>query len=117
MRNHKTVVIANNKYVYRELNTYRQLNRKGERIDVELSRINAEGSSVMNSWIKNRYIPKALPTWWSISVYATDKAGNCYGRYNPQELPKSHKINFDLVLEGTEENRIKILKEIERLAF
>ena len=53
----------------------------------------------------------------SISVYVTDKDGNCYGRYNPHELPKSHKINFDWVLEGTEENRIKILEEIEILAF
>ena len=46
-----------------------------------------------------------------------NKDGNCYGRYNPQELPKSHKINFDWVLYGSEENRIKILEEIERLAF
>ena len=82
-----------------------------------MSRIRAECSSIMNSWIKKGRIPKALPTWWSISVYVTDKDGNCYGRYNPQELPKSHKINFDLMLEGTEENRIKILEEIERLAF
>ena len=117
MRNHETVVMVDNKYAYRELNIFDGENKNGERIDVELSRINAEGSSIMNSWVKNGYIPKALPTWWSITVYVTDKDGNCYGRYNPQELPESHKINFNWVLEGTEENRIKILEEIERLAF
>ena len=117
MRNHETVVMVDNKYAYRELNIFEGENKNCECIDVELSRINAEGSSIMNCWIKNEYIPKALQTWWSITVYATDKDGNCYGRYNPQEFPKSHKINFAWVLEGTEENRIKILEEIERLAF
>ena len=117
MRNYKTVVMVDNKYAYRELNIFDGKNKNDECIDVELSRINAEGSSIMNCWIKNGYIPKALKTWWSITVYATDKDGNCHGRYNPQELPKSQKINFDWVLEGTEENRIKILEEIERLAF
>lgn len=116
MRNHDTVVMVDNKYAYRELNIFEGENKNGERIDVELSRINSECSSIMNSWIKKGRIPKALPTWWSISVYATDKDGNCYGRYNPQELP-NFNINFDWVLEGTEENRIKILEEIERLAF
>ena len=117
MRNHDTVVMVDNKYAYRELNIFEGENKNGERIDVELSRIRAESSSIMDNWVKNGYIPKALPTWWSIDVYVTDKDGNCYGRYNPQELPKSHKINFDWVLAGTEENRIKILEEIERLAF
>ena len=117
MRNHETVVMIDNKYAFRELNIFEGESKNGECVDVELSRINAECSSIMNSWIKNGYIPKALPTWWSITVYVTDKDGNCYGRYNPQELPEFHKINFDWVLEGTEENRIKILEEIERLAF
>ena len=117
MRNYKTVVMVDNKYAYRELNTFEGENKKGECIDVELSRIRAESSSIMDNWVKNGYIPKSLPTWWSIYVYVTDKDGNCYGRYNPQELPKSHNTNFDWVLEGTEENRIKILEEIERLAF
>lgn len=117
MRNHSTVVMVDNKYAYRELNIFEGENKDGECIEVELSRIRAESSSIMNSWVKNGSIPKALPTWWSIDVYATDKDGNCYGRYNPQELPKSHKINFGWVLEGTEENRIKILEKIERLAF
>ena len=117
MRNYKTVVMVDNKYAYRELNIFEGENKKGECIDVELSRIRAESSSIMDNWVRNGYIQKSLPTWWSIYVYVTDKDGNCYGRYNPQELPKSHNINFDWVLEGTEENRIKILEEIERLAF
>lgn len=117
MRNHSTVVMLDSKYDYRELNIFEGENKNGECIKVELSRIRAESSSIMDKWVENGYIPKALPTWWSIDLYVTDKYGNCYGRYNPQELPKSHKINFDWVLEGTEENRIKILEEIERLAF
>lgn len=52
MRNHKTVVMVDNKYAYRELNIFEGENKNGECVDVELSRINAEGSSVMNSWIK-----------------------------------------------------------------
>lgn len=48
MRNHDTVVMVDNKYAYRELNIFEGENKNGECIDVELSRINAEGSSVMN---------------------------------------------------------------------
>lgn len=117
MRNNSTVVMVDNKYAYRELNIFEGENKNGECIEVELSKIRAESSSIMDKWIKNGSIPKALPTWWSIDLYVTDKDGNCYCLYNPQELPKSHKINFDWVLEGTEENRIKILEEIEILAF
>ena len=117
MRNHETVVMVDSKYAYRELNIFEGENKNGERIKVELSRNRDESSSIMYNWVKSGYIPKALPTWWSIDLYVTDKDGNCYGRYNPQELPDSHKINFDWVLEGTEENRIKILEEIDILAL
>lgn len=117
MRDHETDVIVDNKHAYRELNAYKQPSKNGERVEVELSRISSDSSSIMSTWVKNGYIQKALPTWWSITVYATDKDGTCHGRYNPQVLPASNKICFDWVLEGTAENRTKILEEIEKLAF
>lgn len=53
MRDHDTVVMVDNKFAYRELNIYKGENKNGEFIDVELSKINAEGSSVMNTGISN----------------------------------------------------------------
>ena len=50
-------------------------------------------------------------------VYAYDKEGNCYGRYNPQILPHGTKINFDWILEATEENKERILNEIIKRTY
>lgn len=109
-------LIDDNVFARRELVRFNRRNSKGEAVTVELSRINASDSSVMKTWVKNGYIPAALSTWWSISTYVYDKDGNCWGRYNPQI--KDHlKINFDWVLSGTEENKKKIIREIDRIAF
>lgn len=109
-------VVADNIFAHRELIRFNKQNQNGETVEIELSRISGVDSSVMKTWVKNGYIPAALSTWWSISTYVYDKDGNCWGRYNPQI--KDHlKINFDWVLSGTEENKKKIISEIERLAF
>ena len=70
-----------------------------------------------------------MPNYWHVSTYATDKKGDCYGVYNPQEKHFIRKdkngktiesrmvIDFDFMLEATEENKQKIIAEIEKRAF
>ena len=82
----------------------------------------------MPIWVKHGYFKKAF-AWWNVTVYATDKDGNCWGRYNPQEklhITKNDKgeiiehrnvVNFNWVLPATEENKQKIIAEVSRLAF
>lgn len=67
--------------------------------------------------IKKGFIKERLKSYWHVTVYAYDKKGACCGRYNPQILPGGIKINFDWVLEATEENKERILNEIIKRAY
>lgn len=97
-----------------ELYHFNDRNSKGERIEVEFTKI--EGHFI-NLWYKKGFIKEPLENYWNIMVYVYDKEGNCYGRYNPQILPHGTKINFDWVLEATEENKDLILHEIIKRTY
>ena len=51
---------------------------------------------------------------WGVQTYVTDRQGRCSGKYNP--TTKDGKLNFEWLLEATEENRQKIIDEIYRRA-
>lgn len=100
---------------------YQKPTPRGERIVVELCRCENPGGS--NSlpvlWNKNGHTSTVLDDWWGVQVYAYDSEGNCWGRYNPTEkhdVPRP-VIDFKWMLSATEENREKLLREIERRAF
>lgn len=78
---------------------------------------NTHANSLPNLWKNHGYMDHVLPNYWSLDVFAYDKKGNCWGRYNPQIIPKTNKINFDWMMEATEENLNKLLEEVCRLAF
>lgn len=94
-------------------------NAKGERLVIEVSKciVNLKDKNeLMNLWKKAGYIKNTLPTWWSIETYAHDTEGNCFGLYNPtvkrSEDGKRSVINFDWMLEATEENLNLLLEEV-----
>lgn len=99
--------------------SFDETNKDGEIIQCEITKITNDGrkSNLINIWYEKGWIKKPLNDYWSIEVYATDKKGFCWGRYNPQILPGTTKLNFKWILEATEENKAKILEEIERRAF
>ena len=72
-------------------------------------------------WAKEGCTARELDTWWKVDVYATDRDGNCWGRYDPTaKRDPGHKgavIDFDWIMEATPENLEKISREIERRAF
>lgn len=95
----------------REFYHFNDRNSKGERIEVEFTKIEND------YWYKKGFIKEPLENYWNVMVYAYDKEGNCYGRYNPQILPHGTKINFDWILEATEENKDLILHEIIKRTY
>lgn len=94
--------------------TYATKTNKNEDIVIELQ--HCESKSMMDLWLKHGYIKNELKNWISVTVYATDEKGVCRGRYNPQILPSTNKINFDWVIEDTPGNRCKILDKIVDLS-
>lgn len=102
---------------------YEEPTRNGERLEVDFTLCSAsEGSiSLPKMWHKKGYTETVLESWWYVQVYATDQNGICRGKYNPTaklaESGTRYVHDFDWTLEATDENREKILREIERRAF
>lgn len=122
-----TSVINDNPKAYREAVRFASLTPSGEQITIELARVDGN-SLLMARWIRERKLPAFLSSWWSVTVYATDQGGTCREKYNPQNETApvmyfnkpigTHTVmNFDWVLEATEESKIRIIQEVERLAF
>lgn len=100
---------------------YEELTPKGERLVVEMLRFDNPGgkNSIPVLWRKHGYTSTVLDDWWSVNTYAYDNEGNCYGRYNPTVKREESRAvtDFDWKLPATEENRERLLREIERRAF
>lgn len=67
-----------------------------------------ELNSIPQLWYKYGYTNKVLNEYIFIKTYCTDKDGHCTGNYNPQTIG-INKINFDYMLESTEENLNKLI--------
>lgn len=106
---------------------YEDVNSLGETLEVDITLCTDPGGkkSLPALWQKAGHTSKRLLTWWSVSVMVTSPDGACRRDYNPQTVIKEkiHKgkvvgcqpiINFEWLLEATEENKTKLLQEVER---
>ena len=102
-------------------------NSLGETLEVDIAKCTDPGGkkSLPALWYKAGYASKRLLTWWSVTTYVTSPDGCCRRDYNPQTIfkEKMHNnriigcqpcINFEWLLEATEENKKKLLNEVER---
>lgn len=89
--------------------TFADRNALGEEIVVEFRKNeNTHGKhSLPAMWKRKGFIDKEPETWWGVQTYVTDRQGRCSGKYNP--TTKDGKLNFEWLLEATEENRQKIM--------
>lgn len=96
--------------------TFADRNALGEEIVVEFRKNeNTHGKhSLPAMWKRKGFIDKEPETWWGVQTYVTDRQDRCSGKYNP--TTKDGKLNFEWLLEATEENRQKIIDEIYRRA-
>jgi hypothetical protein len=118
------------KATYRETNknsecvTWYEVNErngKGERMVFSLVHCDNPGgnNSLPYLWKKEGYIDRILETYVCIETSVYDTEDVCRIDYNPQiewdENKKRNVINFDWMLEDTEENRQKLIDEALRL--
>lgn len=109
----------------------------GEQLTVELTLCKVHDPKDKNTipfqWFKHGYTDKFLQSFWDVRTYVKGEDGSSPRLYNPtlklKQQPTEaiingvhteyygHEINFDWILEGTEANRLKLLQEIERMAF
>lgn len=116
--------------------TFKGKNNKKETLVIEVSKIHHDAAGLPKVWKNAGYTNKLITDYWSVHTYAEDPEGNCRGRYNPQiktekytEERRRYKpyscdydvvtvekarnvLNFDWLLEPTEENLDIILQEI-----
>lgn len=96
---------------------FKNRNRKGEELIAEICETypdNKDWRSLPNLWQKAGATKKRLESYFCVTTWATDAEGVCRGRYNPQRVLGANKINFDWMLEVTEQNRERLLQEIYR---
>ena len=96
-------------------------NAKLETMTIEIVHCENPGgnNSLPYAWYKNGWTNKIMETYIYCDTYVHDSEGGCWGIYNPtvkrSEDGKRNVINFDWMLEDTEENRKKIIEECIRL--
>ncbi len=97
MRKYRKADIGENYSYY----LFEDLTKAGERLEVEISKVEARS--------------KNETPWWYVKTYAT-KDLYTYGRYNPQ-LDADGNINPAWKLTATNENKRLLINEIERRAY
>ena len=89
-------------------------NAKQETMTIEIVHCENPGgkNSLPYSWYKNGWTNKVMETYICCHTYVHDSENGCYGGYNVTEKydGKRNVINFDWLLEDTEENRKKIIE-------
>lgn len=97
----------------------KEKNKKGETMTIEISKTTVDPKdkkSLPYLWWKHGWIGSKLSSYWCISTYVRDGEGNCIGKYNPQHA-RNGEVNFDWMLEGTEENKNRLINEVIRLFY
>jgi len=97
-------------------------NKKGESLTVEITETHPDNTSkhsLPNLWKEHGFTNKLYNSYLNVNCYCTDKNGLCWGRYNPtvklSNDKKRNVINFDYLLEVSEENKQYLLNEIYKL--
>lgn len=90
-------------------------NAKSETMEIEIVHCTNPKckDSLPELWFKEGLTSKVLDTYITCHTYVTDSEGGCYGGYNPtvklSDDGKRNVIDFDWLLEDTEENQRKII--------
>ena len=107
---------------HRTFYKFLEKNKKGETLEVEITEIypdNTSKSSLPNLWKMHGFTNKLYNNYLSVDCYVTDKDGYCWGKYNPtNKLSDDGKrviINFDYLLEVSEENKKYLLDVIYKM--
>lgn len=95
-------------------------NKNGESVEVYATKTEHEkNSGLMELWLKHGYLKNYIPTTWSIQTYCNTKDNGCRAYYNPTiKVSKDNKrmiINFDMMLEATENNLQRIFDNIQKM--
>lgn len=103
----------------RDRYTFGNPNRKGERLIVDISGCNHDKrrrNDLMNIWKRAGYVSEFMPSHITVDAYVYNRLCDCYARYNPTVKPggAGYVVNFDWMLEDTEENRARLLDECAR---
>lgn len=96
-------------------------NAKQETMTIEIVHCENPGgkNSLPYAWYKNGWTDKVMETYIGCHTYVHDSEGFCFGIYNPttklSDDGKRSVINFDWLLEDTEDNRKKTIEACIKL--
>lgn len=106
---------------------FNQKNRKGDSLELIIEHADTAPelkNGAGRTWKRLGYTKSVIKEFWSVLTYATDKDGQCWGRYNPQhkilkdEYGTRLVLNFDYVLDGcTAENMETLIRATAKRFF
>lgn len=104
---------------YRTLYEIKDRNKNNERLIVEITKVytNTDNDACLPKlWIKHGYTKHLYTSYLCADCYCYDLDGICKEKYNPtikdSDDKKRRVINFDYLLDVTEENEEKLLQLI-----
>lgn len=108
---------------HRTFYKFTEKNKLGEALTVEISETfidnNLKSDTLPKLWKKHGFTNKLYNSYLNVQCYVTDKDGTCWGKYNPTEKlsddKKRNVINFDYMLEVSEENKKCLLDLIYKM--
>ena len=70
----------------------------------------------MRMWVKNGCVKEFLTRTLNVKTYCFDKKDVWLEKYNPQIIENTNQLNFEYMLEATEENERLLLNEVVKRA-
>lgn len=117
MKNFKGYTVMNELGNNEECLYFNNSNAKGETMIVTISHNESYGKkSLPYMWYKKGYTDREINKYLTCRTYVEKIDSPALEKYNPQ-LTKNLKINFEWLLEDTEENKQILIDEIAKRFF
>lgn len=98
---------------------YETKTKNGNKLIIEISTTEHDKNSIhslMRMWVKNGDVKDFLTRTLNVKTYYYDEKQVCLEKYNPQIINNTKQLNFEYVLEATEENERLLLNEVVKRA-
>lgn len=98
---------------------YETKTKNGNNLVIEISTTEHDKNfihSLMRMWVKNGCVKEFLTRTLNVKTYCFDKKDVWLEKYNPQIIENTNQLNFEYMLEATEENERLLLNEVVKRA-
>ena len=107
---------------YNEFNKHLEIefkNNKDETVLIWVNKVKSDKKDkncLMNLWVENKYLDKFIDEYWHLELFVYTPDGDCVNKYNPQINYNTFKLDFNYILEATQDNLDYLLNKIKEIS-